>query len=251
MPAAMIALSPDLERLIDERLDAVDRILSLSRTARSERMQILSDLESQIRDRLASRTSEEPTRADLLAVLAELDPPEAYLDESVSISPAFRASGFANEGSQRVAGDTLAASIPATKSENGTLALWAGFLVSAGCILMPSITFHWNLESFFSLRIVLPLTIVCGSFLAFLNLLQTGPKSDINRLITWACVGTFPFAAFYAIVLLAVLLGGFGSDISEEAVIVYWYAIPAFVPLTHGIWLGFFTVRYMWKRQAA
>ena len=145
--------------------------------------------------------------------------------------------------------DALAASIPATISENGTLALWAGFLVSAGCILMLSTTFFSSQEFIFSLRILLPLTIACGGFLAFLNLLQNGPKSDINRLITWACVGSFPFAAFFAIALLAARLGEFGSDISEEAVIVYWFVIPTFLPPIHGIWLGFFTVRYLWKRH--
>ena len=249
MPATLIALSSDLERLIDERLDAVDRILSLSRTARSERMQILSDLESQIRDRLAARTTEEPTRADLLAVFSELDPPEAYLDEGMPVSPAFRASGFATGGNQRVAGDALAAGSSASRSEKGMLALWAGILVSAGCILIPSTVLFFMLE-FVYLSLVLPLVIVTGSFLAFLNLLQPGPKSDINRLITWACVATFPCAAFYAIGLFGVLLGGFGSDIGELTVIFGFYVIP-FCPLLHGIWLGFFTVRYMWKRQAA
>lgn len=250
MPAAMIALSPELERLIDERLDAVDRILSLSRTARSERMQILSDLESQIRDRLASRTSEEPTRADLLAVLAELDPPEAYLDESVSISPAFRASGLSTGGSQRVAGDVLATSIPATKSEKGQLALGAGILVSTGCVLTPfSILIANHGEVFITQALALQVTILCGGFLAFLNLLQNDVKSNINRLISWACVGATPWALYILINWIGAIQNVL-VDAGQLVAIITHFFIPGCL-MTHGIWLGFFTVRYMWKRQAA
>jgi hypothetical protein len=70
-------LSPALRALIDERLDGIDRVLRHSRTPRPERLEILDSVENQILEMLAKRTADEPTRRDLLAVLAELDPPEA------------------------------------------------------------------------------------------------------------------------------------------------------------------------------
>lgn len=248
MPAAMIALSPDLERLIDERLDAVDRILSLSRTARSERMQILSDLESQIRDRLVSRTSEEPTRADLLAVLAELDPPEAYLDESVSISPAFRASGFANEGSQRVAGDTLAASIPASQNKKGQLALWAGFLVSTGCILTSLSVLMAFMEGPTLPALLVQLIVFSGSILAIASLGQMEHRSILNRLITWACIGTIPWTVLFVIGWLNFM------NISNRDNGLITALGASFIPLgavVHGAWLGLITVLFLLERKTA
>jgi hypothetical protein len=71
-------ISPALRALIDERLDGIDRVLRESRMPRPERLEILDSVEDQILEMLAKRTSEEPGRRDLLAVLAELDPPEAY-----------------------------------------------------------------------------------------------------------------------------------------------------------------------------
>ena len=71
-------LSPALRALIDERLDGIDRVLRHGRTPRPERLEILDSVENQILEMLAKRTADEPTRRDLLAVLAELDPPEAY-----------------------------------------------------------------------------------------------------------------------------------------------------------------------------
>lgn len=244
MPATILTMSPELERLIDERLDAVDRILSLSRTVRSERTQILSDLESQIRDRLATKTSGEPTRTNLLAVFAEIDPPEAYLDEDVSSSPPFRASGFANEGNHRVTSDALAISTPATQSEKGHLARWAGILVSTGCILTPfSILVFSNSEVLASLALALQLTILLGGFLALLNLLQNGLKSNINRLISWACVGATPWALYLFVIWTGMILNVWGNA-GELAAIITHFFIPGCL-MTHGIWLGFFTLRYL------
>lgn len=249
MPTAMIALSPDLERLIDERLDAVDRILSLSRTARSERMQILDDLGSQIRDRLAAKNTEEPTRADLLAVFAELDPPEAYLDEEVSVSPTFRASQFANEGNQRVAGDALAAGIP-TSHEKKLLAIWAGILTSVGCILAPSswaILLATQSESFaITFSVLLQLLLLAGSVLAIVNFLQSGKKSDLNRLISGACLATIPWPIITGVAVIGLMLGSGNEYIG----IINFYLFPA-CAVTHGIWIAFFTIRYMLKRQKA
>lgn len=71
-------LSPALRALIDERLDGIERVLRRARTPRPERQEILDSVENQILEMLAKRAADEPTRRDLFAVLAELDPPEAY-----------------------------------------------------------------------------------------------------------------------------------------------------------------------------
>ncbi|HEX3315096.1 MAG TPA: hypothetical protein VHR72_09415, partial [Gemmataceae bacterium] len=72
--------TPALEALIDARLDTIDRML-LDVLPRQDRLAILRDVESQIHEQLQARAADELSRADVLAVLAALDPPEAYLPE--------------------------------------------------------------------------------------------------------------------------------------------------------------------------
>src|SRR5262245_25484527 len=82
MTATIDELILPLRHLIDNRLDAIDRILIEAGAARAERGNILSDIEAQIYEMLRATVGErEPTRRDLLDVLAKLDPPEAYAPE--------------------------------------------------------------------------------------------------------------------------------------------------------------------------
>jgi hypothetical protein len=69
-----------LQPLIDSRLDTIDRML-LGRLPRSERLEVVREVEAQIFELLQERGPDEPTREDVLAVLGRLDPPEAYLPE--------------------------------------------------------------------------------------------------------------------------------------------------------------------------
>jgi hypothetical protein len=73
-------LSESLQALIDARLDTIDRML-LGRVARTDRLAIVREVESQVFELLHERGTEDLTREDVLAVLARLDPPEAYLPE--------------------------------------------------------------------------------------------------------------------------------------------------------------------------
>jgi hypothetical protein len=59
----------------------------LGRLPRSERVEIVREVESQIFELLAERNSDELTREDVLAVLGRLDPPEAYLPDEASTDP--------------------------------------------------------------------------------------------------------------------------------------------------------------------
>jgi hypothetical protein len=73
-------LNPELRKLIDARLDAIDRILVGAQVAWSERRSIVGEVETQIFELLARR-SQLPTHDDVLAVISSLDPPESYLPE--------------------------------------------------------------------------------------------------------------------------------------------------------------------------
>lgn len=81
MMIATEPLSASLQTLVDSRLDTIDRML-LGRVARTDRMAIVREVESQIFELLQGRgEAGELGRDDVLAVLARLDPPEAYLSE--------------------------------------------------------------------------------------------------------------------------------------------------------------------------
>ena len=80
-------LSADLQGLVDARLDTIDRML-LGRVDRQDRLAIVREVEGQISELLAGRDGGSLDRDDVLAVLARLDPPEAYLpDEAAPARP--------------------------------------------------------------------------------------------------------------------------------------------------------------------
>jgi hypothetical protein len=75
-----------LQRLIDARLDTIDRML-LGRLPRADRLAVTRDVEGQIYELLGERPGHELDREDVLAVLAQLDPPEAYVPEEGGHEP--------------------------------------------------------------------------------------------------------------------------------------------------------------------
>jgi hypothetical protein len=81
-----VHLSESLQSLIDSRLDTIERML-LGRVSRAERMGIVREVELQIHELLEERHAEELSREDVLAVLARLDPPEAYLPDETEREP--------------------------------------------------------------------------------------------------------------------------------------------------------------------
>ncbi len=80
MTVATTQLSESLQTLIDTRLDTIDRML-LGRVPRQDRLAIAREVESQVFELLQERGGDELGRDDVLAVLARLDPPEAYLPD--------------------------------------------------------------------------------------------------------------------------------------------------------------------------
>jgi len=78
-------LSPSLQRLIDARLDSIERILLSTDVNRIERREIVQAVEDQVYELLDRRNEVEATREGILAVLSEIDPPEAYVSEGYDI----------------------------------------------------------------------------------------------------------------------------------------------------------------------
>jgi hypothetical protein len=81
MTATVANLDPALQALVDDRLDAIDRVLLRAGVSRGERRDIVEEVEAQIHELLARKSGGESSRADVLAVLGTLDPPEAYAPE--------------------------------------------------------------------------------------------------------------------------------------------------------------------------
>ena len=80
MSIAMPTVSTSAQALIDARLDTIEQSL-FGRMPRSERLTIVREVESQIHELLAERGVDDASREDVLAVLARLDPPEAYISD--------------------------------------------------------------------------------------------------------------------------------------------------------------------------
>lgn len=80
----MNILPTDVRRLVDEYLDSIEAALRQTGTPRSERRAVCDEVESQILEQLSARCADSPTASDARAVLAELDPPEAYAGDSGS-----------------------------------------------------------------------------------------------------------------------------------------------------------------------
>lgn len=76
--ASLSTLSPSFRQLVDSRLDSIERILLSTDINRIERREIVQSVEDQIHELLGRRNEAELTRDSVLAVLATIDPPEAY-----------------------------------------------------------------------------------------------------------------------------------------------------------------------------
>ncbi len=81
-----VPLNESLQALVDSRLDTIDRML-MGRVPRQDRLSIVREVEAQVFDLLQERDGEDLSREDVLAVLARLDPPEAYLPEETDVEP--------------------------------------------------------------------------------------------------------------------------------------------------------------------
>ncbi len=80
-------INNEAQQCIDEHLDAIDDALRSNGISRSERQHVLDDVQTQILEMLADRCEGAPNEQDVVAVLAELDPPESYAEETGMSAP--------------------------------------------------------------------------------------------------------------------------------------------------------------------
>jgi hypothetical protein len=146
-----------LRQMIDARLDNVERALMSQFMGRCDRQQILSAIEDQILEMLGKSAGEEPTRDDLLSVLAKLDPPEAYLEMSDT-----RITELSTMRTERNQVERNVSGFAYNKKRVNTLAVVGFALTCVACLG----AFSWWILSFYGLFIVAIFTIaagICGS----------------------------------------------------------------------------------------
>ena len=132
MNTAVFELAPSLQRLLDARLDNIDRALLGSDLSRVERRQIVSSVEDQIHEMIDRLGREEPTREEILHILASIDPPEAYGDGT---------SGRRDVSELRLSRSLQSSENVSSKTGTSTLGI-LGLVLSGLCILTgPSIFF--------------------------------------------------------------------------------------------------------------
>jgi hypothetical protein len=78
-PTPKLELS--VQRCVDNYLDRIDAVLIGNGLGRTDRQGVLDNVETQIREMLASRARGEPTLEDIRCILAEMDPPESYASD--------------------------------------------------------------------------------------------------------------------------------------------------------------------------
>ena len=106
------SLSNALQAIVDNRLDAIDQNLLRAGLPRHQRRSIVEEVENQILEMLMRLEVDPWTRQDVLAVLAKLDPPEAYVPEDAPVRPA-REGVSATEGVSAAARAGVRASVAA------------------------------------------------------------------------------------------------------------------------------------------
>jgi hypothetical protein len=146
-----------LRQMIDARLDNVERALMTQFMGRGDRQQILSAIEDQILEMLGQSAGEEPTRDDLLNVLAKLDPPEAYLEMSDT-----RITELSTMRTERNQVERKVARFADSEKRVNTLAAVGFALTCVACLG----SFSWWILDFNGLFIVAIFTIaagICGS----------------------------------------------------------------------------------------
>lgn len=223
-------LSADLQSLIEKRLDLVDRVLLDGRVSRSERTTILQELEGQILQ-LVERRSEQPTRDDVLRVLSELDPPEAFLsdDDDPLSEPAPVRKPFAG-------GRRPVISEPRPMASPSALALWAGSLVSSVSLataLLMSAAVWFAPEPTLVLVAVIQIGALIGSAMGVTWLLQSRSHaaSGLERAVACIAAATIPLTLSFLMAMAALLY-------AEEEFAAFVLAGFVGGALVHGVWLG-------------
>jgi hypothetical protein len=224
-----LTLPAELQSLIEKRLDLVDRVLQDARVSRSERTTILQELEGQILQ-LVERRSEQPTRDDVLSVLSELDPPEAFLSNGTDASPELEPFRKAYSRVEIPTGPH-----PLPSAAPSTLALSAGFLVSGVSLstgLLMSVAVWVAPELTLALVATIQIAALIGSAMGVAWLLQSRSHaaSGLERTVAAVAAGTGPLTLAFLLAIAALFY-----EIEIAAYVLAGFVGGAWV---HGIWLG-------------
>ena len=150
-------LAPSLQLLIDRRLDNIERALLFTNTPRLDRRQIISAVEDQILEMLSRMDQSEPTRDDVLGILASLDPPEAYSELGETTSTDLHHACSSRNAAQQSIGPQSGANVGALNP----LAI-IGLVLTSLVVLL---SFGWIFLGYIGLALlpmlVIPAT-VCG-----------------------------------------------------------------------------------------
>jgi hypothetical protein len=197
MNALLTELAPSLQRLVDARLDNIDRALLSTEVSRYERRQIVSAVEDQIQDLVARIDKDEPSREDILRILASLDPPEAYGSGSMQ-----------RETDQ----DTTRSSNRLTSSHSHTgieprsnaLAIVSVGLGATGIMAIPCM-FIIDFFAFFLSAILSFVALICG-IVALCQSLNAKPQMS-GKVLSILGIVSFPVALIF--MLLSYMALGF------------------------------------------
>jgi hypothetical protein len=243
METLVMPVSPELQTLIETRLDLVDRVLLDARVPRSERTGILQELEAQILEQLERRTSQ-PTREDLLAVLAALDPPEAFLaDDEDAGTATIRPQRAPHR--VRVSGGSKFGSSDKTCG----LALWAGLLVAGTSLVTGFLmsTVVWIVpEVMLTVVAVLQVAALTGAALGCASLLRRAavPSPGLERLVAGVAAGTGALTLMFLLLLASVFV--LDSELEIGVFVLAGFVGGAWI---HGAWLAAATGA-LWLRRA-
>lgn len=251
METLEVTLSPELQTLVETRLDLVDRVLVDARLSRGERTSILQELEGQI-VQLIERRSEHPTLDDVLAVLAELDPPEAFLAEEEP--DAARDFGRARSSPVRIPAPAPASEpgpgcgAAAKSSAPSGLAVWAGSLVAGTALttgLLMSAAVWFAPELVLGLVAAIQIAALVGAGLGVARLVQSPPEpvSSLERVVAGAAAGTAPLTVAFLLMMVSLWAGG-------TEIVSFVFAGFVGGAWVHGAWLGAAT-GVLWGRRSA
>lgn len=240
MTTLEMSLSPDLQTLIETRLDFVDRVLLDARVSRAERTSILQELEGQILEQV-ERRSAQPSRSDVLAVFSEMDPPEAFLTETdrPELEPR------RPRHPQPLERTSNTPSTPACG-----LALWAGTLVG-GVSLMTGVLMTFPIwlipEVVLGLTGVLQVVALVGAALGFASLMRRARSaaSKLERIVAGVSTTTGPLTLTLGVIFASLFL--LESNDGGE---VLAFVLAGFVggAWMHGAWLTAATA-FLWFRS--
>jgi hypothetical protein len=202
MTMTSVRLAGSLQTLIDSRLDTIERML-MGRVPRQDRLAIVKDVETQIFDILQESGTDEPTREDVLAALARLDPPEAYLPEDGEMTEAGPAVVRRPVTARAVAPQRERAEYSRAGTISGILGLATTLLSALGPPVVYVVAYNTTSQSiikFLSFGILV--LMFCGSLVGLVLAIVSGFRG------VWSILGGVlsPISLLYSIVA-AVFLG--------------------------------------------